>query len=184
MSYSATPFSFCLQSFPASGTFAMSQLFSSSGQSAGASAAVLPMNIQDWFPLALTGLISLQSKGLSRVLYSTISSSAISLLYDPNLAFVYDCWKNHSIDYGRPLAKPNQTKPLAKWCLCFLIHCLGLSPFLPRSKHFISRLQSPSTVILEPKKIKSVTVYIFFPIHLLWSDGSRCHDLSFWNVEF
>ena len=62
----------CLQSFPASGTFSMSQLFASDGQSTGASASasVLPMNIQDWFPLGLTGLISLQSKGLSRVFSS------------------------------------------------------------------------------------------------------------------
>ena len=141
------------------------------------------MNIQGWFPLALTGLISLQSKGLSRVLSSTISSSAISLVYDPNLAFIYDYWKNHSIDYGRPLAKPNQTKPLAKWRLCFLIHCLGLSPFLPRSKHFISRLQSPSTVILEPKKIKSVTASTFSPDCLPWGDGIGCRDLNFLSVE-
>ena len=63
------PFSPCLQSFPASGSFQMSQLFASGGQSIGASASVsvLPVNIQDWFPLGLTSLISLQSKELSRV---------------------------------------------------------------------------------------------------------------------
>ena len=62
------PFSSCLQSFQASGSFQMSQFFASGGQSIGASASsVLPMNIQDWFPLGLTDLISLQSKGLSRV---------------------------------------------------------------------------------------------------------------------
>ena len=62
------PFSSCLQSFPASGSFLMSQLFASSGQSIGASASasVLSVNTQDWFPLWLTGLISLQSKELSR----------------------------------------------------------------------------------------------------------------------
>ena len=66
-------FSFCLQSFPASGSFPMSQFFSSGGQSirASALARVLPMNIQGWFPLGLTGLISLLSKGLSRVSFST-----------------------------------------------------------------------------------------------------------------
>ena len=70
---SGIPFSSCLQSFPASGSFPMSQFFESGGQSTGASASpsVLPMNIQDWFPLGLTGLISLQSKGLSRVFFST-----------------------------------------------------------------------------------------------------------------
>ena len=64
---------FCLQSFPTSGSFSVSQLFTSGGQTIGASASalVLPMNIQGWFPLELTGLISLQSKGLWRVFIST-----------------------------------------------------------------------------------------------------------------
>ena len=70
---SVIPFSSCSQSFPASGSFPMSWLFASGGQSIGASAlaSVLPMNIQGWFPLRLTGLISLQSKGLSRVFSKT-----------------------------------------------------------------------------------------------------------------
>ena len=69
----ATPISSCLQSFPAWGSWPMSQPFASGGQSIGASASssVLPMNIQDWFPLGCTGLISLQSKGLSRVFSNT-----------------------------------------------------------------------------------------------------------------
>ena len=69
ISSSIIPFSSCLQFFPASGSFPMSQLFQSGGQSIGvlASASILLINIQDWFPLGLTGLISLQSKGLSRV---------------------------------------------------------------------------------------------------------------------
>ena len=64
----------CLQSFPASGSFLMSQLFSSGGQSIGASASasVLPMNIQSWFPFGWTGWISLQSKGLARVFSTTV----------------------------------------------------------------------------------------------------------------
>ena len=68
ISSSAAPFSFCLQAFPASGSFPVSWLFTSGGQSNGvsASASVLPVNIQDWFPLGLTDLITLQSKGLSR----------------------------------------------------------------------------------------------------------------------
>ena len=72
-SHPVIPFSSCLQSFPASGSFPMSQFFTSSGQSIGASASalVLPMNIQHWFPLQLTGWISLQSKGLSRVSSNT-----------------------------------------------------------------------------------------------------------------
>ena len=73
-SSSVDPFFSCLQSFPALGSFLMSQLFASGGQStrASASASVLPMNIQDWFPLGWTGLISLQSKGISRVFSSTV----------------------------------------------------------------------------------------------------------------
>ena len=73
MSSSVIPFSSCFQSFPASGSFPMSQFFASGGQSTGvsASASVLPMNIQDWFPLWWTGWISLQSKGISRVFSNT-----------------------------------------------------------------------------------------------------------------
>ena len=73
ISSSVISFSSCLQSFPASGSFQMSQFFPSGGQSIGvsASASVLPVNIQDWFPLGLTGLISMQSKGLSRVFSNT-----------------------------------------------------------------------------------------------------------------
>ena len=73
ISSSVIPFSSCLQSFPAWGSFQMSQFFASCGQSIGASASapVLPMNFQDWFPLGLNGLISLLSKGLSRVFSNT-----------------------------------------------------------------------------------------------------------------
>ena len=71
ISSSGVPFSACLLSFPPSGSFLMSQLFTSGGQTIGSSGSVLPMNIQDWFPLGLTGLISLQSKGLSRVFSNT-----------------------------------------------------------------------------------------------------------------
>ena len=73
ISSSVTYFSSCLQSFPASGSFPKSQLSTSGGQSVGVSAStsVLPMNIQDWFPLGWTGWIFLQAKGLSRVISNT-----------------------------------------------------------------------------------------------------------------
>ena len=89
-SSSVKPFSSCLQSFPASGSFPMSQFFASGGQSIGvsASASVLPMNIQDWFPLELTDWVSLQSKGLSRVRF----------LYSSTLTSIHGHWKNHSFD--------------------------------------------------------------------------------------
>ena len=94
-----------LQSFPASGYFPMSQLFASDGQSIGVSvlASVLPMNIQDWFPLGWTGWISLQARGLSRVFSNTtaqsINSSALSLLHSPTLTSIHDHWKNHRLDW-------------------------------------------------------------------------------------
>ena len=105
ISSSVIPFSSCLQSYPVSGSFLMSWLFASRGQSIGASASasVLPMNIQDWFPLGLTGLISLQSKEFSRVFSNpTVQkhqfSSTVSLFYDPTLISIHDYWKNHSLD--------------------------------------------------------------------------------------
>ena len=93
------------QSFPASGSFLVSWLFTSGGQGieSSASGSVLPVNIQCIFPLGLTGLISLLSKGLSRVFASTqfesINSLAVSLLYGPALTSIRDYWKNHSFDY-------------------------------------------------------------------------------------
>ena len=83
---SVVPFSSCLQSFPESESFQISQFFTSGGQSIGlsASASVLPINNEDWFPLGLTGLISLWSKGLSRTpQFKSINSSALSFLYSP-----------------------------------------------------------------------------------------------------
>ena len=75
LSHPLVPFSLCPQFFPASGSFPMSWLFAAGGQCTGASASVLPMNTQGWFPLGLTGLISLQSKGLSRVFSNTTSAN-------------------------------------------------------------------------------------------------------------
>ena len=95
---SIIPFFFCLQSFPASGSFLMHLPFMSVDQSVGAlaSASVLPMNIQDWFPLGWTGWISLQSKGLSRVFsksqFKSINYLALSLLNGPTLTSIHDYW--------------------------------------------------------------------------------------------
>ena len=99
---SVVPFSSSLLSFPESGSFPVSQFFTLGGQSIGASASVFPMNIQGWFPLGLTGLISLQSKGLSRVFSNTtvqsINSSVLSPLYSPTLTSIHDYSKNHTFD--------------------------------------------------------------------------------------
>ena len=119
ISSSAVPFSSCLKSFPASGSFPMSQLFTSGGQSIGAStsASVLPINIQSWFPLGLTGLISLQSKGLWRVFSSTTVWKHQFFNTQPSL------WSKshiHSWLLERPLFW--LYGPLsAKWYLCFLM---------------------------------------------------------------
>ena len=98
ISPSIVPFSSCLQSFPALWSFPTSQLFAWGGQSTGASASalVLPMSIQGWFPFGLTGLISLQSKGLSRVFSNTTvrkhQSFGALLSYCPTLTSVHDYW--------------------------------------------------------------------------------------------
>ena len=106
-SSSAAPFSFLLQSFPASGSFPMSRLFASGGQSIGtlASVSVLPMNIQDWFPLGLTGLISLLSSSVQ------FSCSVVS-----------DSLRPHESQHARPPCQsptpriyPNSC-PLSQWC--------------------------------------------------------------------
>ena len=84
--------------------FQMSQCFASGGQRIGvsASASVLPMNTQDWFPLGWTGLISLQSKGLFESLpasqFESVNSLALSFFYSPTLTSIHDCWKNQSLD--------------------------------------------------------------------------------------
>ena len=104
ISSSVIPFSSHLQSFSGSGSFQMSWFFASGGQSIGVSASksVLPMNIQDWFPLGLTGWISLQSKGLSESSptpqFKSINSSVLSFLHSPTLASIHDYLKNHSFD--------------------------------------------------------------------------------------
>ena len=102
---SVVPFSSCLQSFPASGSFLMNWLFPSGGQSIGALASVpvLAMNIHSLFPLGLTGLILLQSRDFQESSltpqFESINSSVLSLLYGPTLTSVHDYWENHSFDY-------------------------------------------------------------------------------------
>ena len=99
ISPSVSPFSSCLQSFPVSGSFPVSQLFTSGGQSIGVStsASVLPMNTQDWFPLGWTGWISLHpsdSQESSPTLqFKIINSSALTFLYSPTLTSIHDYWK-------------------------------------------------------------------------------------------
>ena len=101
---SVDPFASCLQSLPASGSFQMSQLFISSGQSIGVSTStsVLPMNSQDWFPLGCTGWISCSPRDSQESSptpqFKSINSSALSFLYHPTLTSIHDHWKDHSLD--------------------------------------------------------------------------------------
>ena len=178
ISSSVTHFSSCPQSFPASGTFQVNWLFPSGGQIIGisASASVLPVNTQGWFPLGLTVLIFWQSKGLSRV-FPTIwkhksFSMQLSLWSNSHIC----TWKNHSFDY----------MDLCRQVMSLLFNMLPrfVIAFLLRSKHLLtSWLQSPFAMIWEPKK-KICQCFHFFPFYLLWSDGTRCHYLSFLNTEF
>ena len=115
----------CIQSFPTSVSFPMSCLFSSSGPSirAWASASVLPMNIQDWFPLGWTGLISVQSNWLSWVFSNITVQKHQFFSTQPSL-----CTNSHILTWL--LEKPQLwlcRLLSAKWCLCFLIHYPGLS---------------------------------------------------------
>ena len=105
ISSSVVPFSSCLQSFPASGSFLKSLLFTTGGQNIGASASasVIPMNIQGWFPLGLTVLVSLEFKDSQESSpipqFKGINSLVLNLLYSPVLTFIHDYWKNQTFDY-------------------------------------------------------------------------------------
>ena len=138
-------------------SFPMSQLFAWGGQSTGvsASASVLPVNIQDWFPLGWTGCISLLSKGLSRVFSNTTVQKHQFFHLQLSL------WSNShpNMTTGKTIALTRRT--FIGNSMSLLLNMLSrlVITFLPRSKHLlISWPQSPSAVILEPKKIKSDTV--------------------------
>ena len=187
ISSSVIPFSSCLQSFPASGSFQMSQFFSSGGQNIGASASasVLPMNIQDLFLLGWTGMISLLSKWLSRVFSNTT----------PQKHQFFGTQLSLESNSQHPRMTTGKTIALTIWLfeywtfvdkvMSLLFNMLSrlVITFLPRSKHLlILWWQSPSAVILEPKKIVSHCFHCL-PIYLPWSDETGCHDLGFLNVK-
>ena len=179
ISSSVVPFSSCPQSFPVSGSFQMSQLFTSGGQRIGVSAStsVLPTNTQDW-SLVWTGWISLQSKVLPRVFLQHHSSKASILLHS---AFFIVQLSHPYRTTGKTIALTRRTFAGKVMSLLFNMLSRLVITFLPRSNRLlISWLQSPSAVILEPPKIK---VSHCFPIYLQWSDGTGCHVLSFLNIE-
>ena len=139
-----------------------------------------PMNIQDWFPLGMTGRISLQSKGLSRVSNTTVQKHQ----FFSAQFFLYSQLSHPSMTTGKTIALTRRTFVDKVMSLFFNILSRFVIAFLPRSKHLlISWLQSPSAVILEPPQNKVCYCFHCFPIYLPWSDGTGCHDLSFLKVK-
>ena len=184
ISSSVVPFSSCLQSFPAAGSFQMSQFFMSGGQSIGvsasASASVLPMNIQDWFPLGLTGSPCVQ--GTLKSLLQHHSSKAPIL---PCSAFFIVQLSHPYMTTGKTIVLTRQTFVGKITSLLFNMLSRLVIAFHPRRKHLlISWLESPSAVTSEPPKIKPVTVSTVSP--------SICHEvigpdamiLVYWMVSF
>ena len=152
-----------LPPLPASGSFQVSQLFISGGQSIGApaSTSILPMNTQDWSLLGWIGWISLQSKGLSRAFSNTTVQKqqffGTQLSLESNSSHPY-------MTTGKTIALTRWTFVGKVMSLLFNMLSRLVITFLPRSKHLlISWLQSPSAVILERKKIKSATVSTVSP---------------------
>ena len=165
ISSSVVPFSSC-PLFQHQGLI-QSQFFATDGQNIGVSAStsVLPMNIQDWFPLGLTGLSSLQSKGLWSIFSNTTVQKhqflGTQLCLQSN---------SHIMTTGKTIALTRQTFVSKVMSLLFNMLSRLVIAFLPRSKRLlISWLHSPFAVILEPKKIMPVTVSIVSP--------SICHEV-------
>ena len=174
---SVVPFSSYLQSYPASESFPVSQFFTSGGQRIRASASVLPMNIQDWFSLGLTGLIALLSKGLSRVFSSTTIWNYQFFGVQPSL------WSNSYI---------LEKTVLTIWTFVGKVMSLLLN-MLCRFCHSFSNKEQASfnfmgAVIIcsdfGDQENKVCHCFHCFLVYLQWSDGPRCHHLRFLNVEF
>ena len=139
------------------------------------------MNTQEWFPWGLTSLISLQSKGLPSLLQH--HSSNASILW---------CSAFFLVQLSHPHMTSGKTIALTRWnfvgkVMSLLVKMLSrfVISFLPRSKRLLMLwLQSPSAVTLESPQNKVCHCFHCLPIYLPWSDGSRCHDHHFLNVEF
>ena len=156
----------------------MSQILKSGSQNMGVSAlaSVLPMNIQDWFPLGWTRWVSLKSKGLSRV-FSNTSSKAIILWSSPFLI----------VQLLHLYMTTRKTIALTVWNfvgLCFLICCLGLSYF-PSKKKVSFNFMLAVTIYSDFGAQENKVCHCFncFSMYLPWSNGTGCCDLNFLNVE-
>ena len=171
-----TPFFFCLQPFPASASFLTSWFFAPCGQSIGASApaSVLLMNIQGWFSLGLTGLISLQSKRLSAPQDESISSLSVSLFYGPTLTSIHGYWKNHSFDYTDLCQQSHASAFQYAIQVCHIFPSKAVGSF-----NFMTAVTVCSNFGTQENKI--CHCFHFSPFYLLWSDGTKCHDLYFFE---
>ena len=163
--------------FPASGSFPVSQFFAPGGQSIGvsASASVLPMNIQDWLPLGFD-LLAVQGTQESTLTHN----SKASILR--HLAFFIVQLSHLYMTTGKTIVLSRGTFVGKVMLLLFNILSRFVIAFLPRSECLLSSwLQSPSAVIFEPPQNKVCHCFCCFPVYLPWSDGIRCHDLSFFE---
>ena len=180
ISFSVVPFS-CLHSFSASGSFPMSRLFESDGQSTGtsASASVRPMNILSWFSLGLTGLIFLQCKGGKSLLqHHSLKASVLQHFFMIQLSHPY-------VTTGKNIVLTRWTFVGKGMSLLFNMLATFVIAFLPRSKRLlISWLQSPSAVILEPPPQKSVSISIVFPSICHGVMGPDAMIFVFWMLSF
>ena len=187
ISYSFVPFSSCLQSYPASGSFIVSQFFTSGGQSIGvsASASVLPMNIQGWFPLGSTGLISCcprnSQESSPAPQFRSISSLVLSFLYGPTLISIHDYWKNRQFSSVQSLSHVWLfVTPWTAACQAFLsitnswslLKLMSIDLVMP-SNHLI--LCHP--LLLPPSIFPSIRVFLDESVlHIRWC--------KYWSFSF
>ena len=174
------PFPSCTQSFPASGSFPLGQLFASCGQRIRASASVFPMNTQGWFPLGLTDLISLLSKVLSRVFSSTTiwkhQFFGAQPFYGPALTSVRDYWKNHNCDY-MDLCQQNDVSAFK-----YVVYVGHSFPSKEQASFiFMAAFIVHSDFGAQEKKV--CHCFHCFPIYLPWSDGTGCLFFECWVLS-
>ena len=184
ISSSVIPFFSCLQSFPASGSFQMSQLFASGGQSirVSASTSVLPTNIQDW-------LISFRMNWLDLLAVRRTLKSLLQ--YHSSKASILRCSAFFIVQLSHPYMTTGKNIVLTSltfigkvMSLLYIMLSRFVITFLPRSKHLLIMAAVTICSDFGVQKNKVCHCFHYFPIYLLWSYGTRCHDLSFLNVEF
>ena len=170
------------EAFLTSGSFPMSHLFTAGGHSSGASASVLPKNIQGWFPLGLTGFISLQSKGFSRVFpnttvrkYQFFSSSAFFMV---QLSYLY-------MTTGKTITLILYTSVSKEMSLLFNMLSRFVIAFFYKKQASFNFLAAVTILSDFRAQERKVSLFPFFsPISNPSSDGTRSQDLHFSNVEF